>query len=92
MSKEKKGEKEKKQETKKVNNKRFIILGVVVILAVLIAIAVIFVINKDDKDVNDIQVSNLTYVVPLKKEDEAKAAKLIKENIVRITNKVNEKK
>ena len=78
MSKEKNIEKEKKQETKKGNNKKFIILGVVVILAVLIAIALVLIFNKDDKDLNDIQVSNLTYVVPLKKEDAAKA-----ENIIR---------
>ena len=91
MSKEKNIEKENKKEVKKGNNKKYIILGGVVILVVLAAIIAIFVIDKDDKNVEDIQVSNLTYVAPLKKEDEAKAAKLIKENIVRITNKVNEK-
>ena len=83
---------DKKSKIKSIfGNKYIIIIGTILILSI-IAISVFLLIKGNDRNVDDIEISNLTYVSPLKESDEAKAAKLIKENIVKITNKVNDQK
>ena len=65
----------------------FILIGILIIIG--IGLLVFFLLKNKAKEPNDIVVSEVDMVVPLDKEDEAQAAKLIKENIVRISNKID---
>ena len=64
----------------------FILIGILIIIG--IGLLVFFLLKNKAKEPNDIVVSEVDMVVPLDKEDEAQAAKLIKENIVRISNNI----
>ena len=76
-----------KKEKKEFNKKTLIIIGVIVVL-LLVGLILFFVLNDKDKVKTDD--SEFTNIISLSVSDEVKAAKLIKENIVRVVNKVGE--
>lgn len=80
-----------KKKDKKISNKKKIIICIVII-SILITSISLFLINdknKAKKQNNDPK-NDFTNISVLTEADEVKAAKLIKENIVRVVNKVGE--
>lgn len=88
-NKEKKKNKNHNINSKKINKKTFfIIIGIVFFL--LVTSIIFFLISRKEKSVDDINVNELSYVQTLTEANEVEAAKLIKENIVKITNKIDD--
>lgn len=69
-----------------LNKKNIIIISIIVILIISTIVTFVFLKNKE----KNIEVVELNYIDALSKDDEATAAKIIKENIVRITNQIDE--
>lgn len=82
--------KSKNNKSKKLN-KRVLIVGGIIIALVILSVVLFILFSNKDKSVDDIKVSELNYVEVLVEADEAKAAKLIKNNLVRITNTIDDK-
>ena len=78
-----------KEKKHKINSKFLIILGIIIFISITIGVAIILHSKKTAKD-NELKVSELSYVEPLTSANEAEAATIIKDNLVKITNKVNE--
>ena len=73
---------------KKINlNKKSII---VILIAITIVIAIVTTVILFTKKEKNIEIVELNYINVLSKDDESTAAKLIKENIVRITNQIDD--
>ena len=79
------GKNNKKELKDILKNKRSIIVVAAVLLLIIIAI-VIVVIRKE----KNIKVVELNYINPLSAPNEVEAAKLVKQNIVKITNKIDD--
>lgn len=77
----------KKKDKKTMNKKTITIVSCIIVGLVVIGVILFFVFKKAGSDANN---SEFTNVVSLSASDEVKAAKLIKENIVRVVNKVGE--
>lgn len=75
-------------ENKKKNFGKIILISGIILI--LIAIILILIIKPKTQNTDDIKVSELNYIEPLKEEDEVLAAKTIKSNIVKITNKIDD--
>lgn len=78
----------KKMEKK--NSKKIITLSAITIAVIILAIVTYFLFFKE-KNINDIEIYELTTIEIFKEADEAKAAKAVKENIVRVINTIDEK-
>ena len=74
-----------------MKKKKIIIVSIVSIVVIAVAVALIFVFNRDkSQDNKNIDVSEMEKINVLSEDDSAKAAELIKQNIVKITNEIDE--
>ena len=79
----------KKNKTHKVLSKKMLLLLFAIVIVVAAGI-ILVTINNKKKDKDDITVSELDYVMALEKEDEVEAAKAVKNNLVRVINKIDD--
>lgn len=82
---------EKKKNKNICNKKKFLIIIISILVIVTIAVIAVMFLKQKETNANDIEIGNLEHINLLKESNEAKAAALIKENIVRITNTINDK-
>lgn len=75
----------------KIKKNKYKLLVLLVLLVLIILITYIFIIKSNKKSIDDIIINELETVNILNNENEADAAKLIKENIVKIVNKIDDK-
>lgn len=81
----------KKKKDQNIDNKKVLLIIISILVVVTIAVIGVMFLKQKENNVNDIEVGNLEHISLLKESNEAKAAELIKENIVRITNTINDK-
>ena len=89
-TKEKKEGKKVEKTKRKVNKKVLIVGGILGLAIVVLAIVLFIILGNKGKTADDIEVTELNYVEVFSEANEAKAAKVIKDNLVRITNTIDE--